>query len=52
MQTGAEVQAGDRYGIMKFGSRMDVFVSTEARLLVKAGETVRGGESILAHFGT
>ena len=52
VQIGAEVKAGDRYGIMKFGSRMDVFVSTEARLLVKAGETVRGGESILAHFGT
>jgi hypothetical protein len=31
---------------------MDVFVSTEARLLVNAGDIVRGGESILARFDT
>jgi phosphatidylserine decarboxylase len=48
---GDEVQTGQRFGLMKFGSRMDVFVSPEARLRVKAGEMVRGGESILAHFG-
>jgi phosphatidylserine decarboxylase len=49
---GDQVETGQRFGLMKFGSRMDVFVSSEARLLVKAGETVRGGESILARFGT
>jgi phosphatidylserine decarboxylase len=49
---GDDVATGQRFGLMKFGSRMDVFVSSEARLMVKTGETVRGGESILAHFGT
>jgi phosphatidylserine decarboxylase len=49
---GDQVETGQRFGLMKFGSRMDVFVSSEARLLVKAGETVRGGESILARFDT
>jgi phosphatidylserine decarboxylase len=43
-----EVRAGDRYGVMKFGSRMDVFVPTSAELRVKVGDTVRGGESIIA----
>jgi phosphatidylserine decarboxylase len=47
---GDHVETGQRFGLMKFGSRMDVFVSSEARLLVRAGETVRGGESILARF--
>jgi phosphatidylserine decarboxylase len=47
---GDQVETGQRFGLMKFGSRMDVFVSSEARLLVKAGETVRGGESIVARF--
>jgi phosphatidylserine decarboxylase len=47
---GDDVTTGDRFGLMKFGSRMDVFVPPEARLIVKAGQKVRGGESILARF--
>jgi phosphatidylserine decarboxylase len=47
---GDEVRAGDRCGIMKFGSRMDVFVPPDAELLVRVGEHVRGGETILARF--
>jgi phosphatidylserine decarboxylase len=42
------VRAGDRYGIMKFGSRMDVFLPTSASLRVAVGETVRGGETVIA----
>jgi phosphatidylserine decarboxylase len=48
LETGAEVRAGDRYGIMKFGSRMDVFLPTTAEIRVKVGEVVRGGETIIA----
>jgi phosphatidylserine decarboxylase len=48
VQPGAEVCAGDRYGIMKFGSRMDIFVPSTARLTVKVGDTVRGGETVIA----
>ena len=47
---GDDVATGERFGLMKFGSRMDVFVPPEARLIVTAGEKVRGGESILARF--
>jgi phosphatidylserine decarboxylase len=47
---GDEVATGQRFGLMKFGSRMDVFMPPEARLIVAAGEKVRGGESILARF--
>jgi len=46
--TGADVRAGDRFGIMKFGSRMDVFVPLDARLTVRVGEAVRGGETVIA----
>jgi phosphatidylserine decarboxylase len=46
--SGAEVNAGDRYGIMKFGSRMDVFVPLTATITVSVGDAVRGGESIIA----
>ena len=45
---GTEVRAGDRFGIMKFGSRMDVFVPLDASILVKVGQSVRGGETVIA----
>ena len=48
VQKGAEVRAGDRYGIMKFGSRMDVFLPLDAALTVKVGDRVRGGETVIA----
>ena len=48
LQAGAEVRAGDRYGVMKFGSRMDVFLPLSAEIRVKVGEAVRGGETIIA----
>jgi phosphatidylserine decarboxylase len=48
VQPGAEVRAGDRYGIMKFGSRMDVFLPTTAEIKVQVGQLVRGGETVIA----
>jgi phosphatidylserine decarboxylase len=48
LDTGAAVAAGDRYGVMKFGSRMDVFVPIDSEITVNVGDTVRGGESVVA----
>ena len=48
VQPGAEVRAGERFGIMKFGSRMDVFVPADAEIRVKVGDAVRGGETVIA----
>jgi len=48
VQSGAEVRAGDRFGIMKFGSRMDVFVPLSATIRVGVGDAVRGGETVIA----
>ena len=48
VESGAEVHAGDRFGIMKFGSRMDVFLPTRATIAVKIGDVVRGGETVIA----
>jgi len=45
---GDVVHAGDRFGVMKFGSRMDVFVPQSARLHVTVGQKVRGGITLLA----
>ena len=46
--TGMDVGVGQRFGIMKFGSRMDVFVPLSATLRVERGEYVLGGETIIA----
>jgi phosphatidylserine decarboxylase len=48
LSNGDEVRAGQRLGIMKFGSRMDVFVPHDATVTVKVGAIVRGGESVIA----
>ena len=49
--SGATVQTGQRFGIMKFGSRMDLFMPTNATLVVTSGDHVRGGETVVAHLG-
>ncbi|MDP6579961.1 MAG: phosphatidylserine decarboxylase [Vicinamibacterales bacterium] len=48
---GARVQTGQRFGIMKFGSRMDLFLPTSATLVVSKGDRVRAGETIVARLG-
>ena len=50
VKEGQVLQRGDRVGLMKFGSRMDVFMPPSADLLVKVGEHVVGGETVLARL--
>ncbi len=50
LKPGEQVDAGARLGLMKFGSRMDVFVPTSAALLVKPGQKVRGADTVLARL--
>ena len=50
LRPGMDVQRGDRLGIMKFGSRMDVFLPTDAVLRVRMHERVRGGETVIAEL--
>ena len=45
---GDEVTAGQRFGIMKFGSRMDVFVPTTAEIRVKIGDRVTAATTVIA----
>jgi phosphatidylserine decarboxylase len=45
---GDRVERGQRVGLIKFGSRVDVILPAEASLKVKVGQTVQGGASILA----
>jgi len=51
IQTGDTLEPGAKIGLMKFGSRMDVFVPVTSTLLVKTGEYVKGGETVIARLG-
>ncbi len=50
LSKGMEVTAGERLGVMKFGSRMDVFLPINSHLEVSMGQNVRGGESVIARL--
>jgi phosphatidylserine decarboxylase len=48
LSEGDQVTTGQRFGVMKFGSRIDLFIPRSATILVKAGDKVVGGETTLA----
>jgi len=50
VQAGNTVETGQRIGLMKFGSRMDVFLGPGWEVLVTAGQSVVGGSGILARL--
>lgn len=50
VKAGDVLTTGQRVGLMKFGSRMDVFVPVDATLTVARGDRVVAGESVLARW--
>ena len=47
---GDQVEQGERMGIIRFGSRVDVFLPTSATAAVKVGETTTAGASVIARL--
>lgn len=47
---GEKARAGDTYGLIRFGSRVDVYVPTDSRVLVEPGQRTIGGETVLAEL--
>ena len=50
LKSGDRVERGQRMGMIKFGSRVDVLMPAEAELRVKVGDRVRGGSSVLGRI--
>lgn len=46
------LDVGERFGLIRFGSRLDVFLPAHARPLVTLGQTAIAGETVLAEFGS
>lgn len=49
-KVGDRVERGERVGLIKFGSRVDVLLDASAALEVKVGDRVKGGSSVLAYL--
>ena len=49
-KTGDRVARGERIGLVRFGSRVDLWVPNDAEILVKLGQNVKGGSSVLARW--
>ena len=47
---GDRLERGQRYGLIRFGSRTDLFLPADADLVARVGDKVRGGETILARL--
>jgi phosphatidylserine decarboxylase len=50
LREGQSVCPGDRFGIIRFGSRVDVYLPDGARVLAKEGQSVKAGETVIADF--
>jgi phosphatidylserine decarboxylase len=48
VQTGDELGAGERFGLIRFGSRVDVYLPRSAQILVGVGQVAIAGETVLA----
>jgi phosphatidylserine decarboxylase len=50
LEEGDAVRQGERVGMIRFGSRVDVYLPADARLSVAPGDRVRAGESVIGVF--
>jgi phosphatidylserine decarboxylase len=50
LSEGQRVCRGDRFGIIRFGSRLDIYLPDDARVRVREGQRARAGETVLADF--
>jgi phosphatidylserine decarboxylase len=49
-KVGDRVERGERVGLIKFGSRVDVLLEVSAEVQIKVGDRVKGGASVLAYL--
>jgi len=50
LKVGESVARGARYGIIRFGSRLDVYLPLSAKIVIKEGSVTKAGETVLAEI--
>jgi phosphatidylserine decarboxylase len=48
VKPGDLLKRGERYGMIKFGSRLDVYLPADAKISVKPGDRILAGETVIA----
>jgi len=51
VEPGAQMQTGERFGLIRFGSRLDVYLPDGVDPMVSVGQTMIAGETVLAELG-
>jgi phosphatidylserine decarboxylase len=51
VEKGQPLSAGERIGMIRFGSRVDVYLPLATHVLVAEGQTTIAGETVIARFG-
>lgn len=49
-EEGAPVEKGKRFGLIRFGSRVELFLPQEVSVSVQPGQNVKGGETVMGYF--
>jgi phosphatidylserine decarboxylase len=47
---GQVLEQGEEFGFIKFGSRVDIYLPLEAKIVVKPGDVTKGGRTVIAHL--
>lgn len=50
VKEGQPLNQGDEFGFIKFGSRVDIFLPVDAKIVVKVGDITKGGKTVLAEL--
>jgi phosphatidylserine decarboxylase len=50
VQEGQVLEQGQEFGFIKFGSRVDIFLPLDAKIIVKIGDVTKGGRTIIAEL--
>lgn len=50
VKAGDTLKKGERFGLIRFGSRVDVYLPEDSRMTVKIGEKVKAGETVLGYL--
>jgi phosphatidylserine decarboxylase len=50
VREGQSLEQGDEFGFIKFGSRVDIFLPLDAKIVVKIGDITKGGRTVIAEL--
>ncbi len=50
VNSGANIKKGERFGLIRFGSRVDVYLPEDSKISAKSGDKVKAGQTLLGYL--